>query len=54
MLDWCGIGLTVPPSYITGLREPLLGACGVVDRHLAHRRMFRAAADHRLAIFVRK
>ena len=54
MTDWQGIGLTVPPSCIPTLPDSLLRFFGTVDRHLAHRRAFRALADHRLAIFIRK
>ena len=53
IVDWVGIGLTVPPSYISGVPDKVLRAFGAVDRHLAHWPFFRAAADHRLAIFVR-
>jgi SAM-dependent methyltransferase len=53
MVHWCGVGLTVPPSYLSSVPDPLLRVFGAVDRHLAHWPVFRAAADHRLAIFVR-
>ena len=53
MVDWCGIGLTVPPSRISGVPDPLLRVFGSLDRHLAHWPGLRAAADHRLAIFQR-
>lgn len=48
-----GIGLSVPPSYITML-ESRLATCDAIDRRLAHLPFFRALADHRLLIFVRK
>jgi hypothetical protein len=54
MVDWCGIGLAVPPSYVTGVPGWLLNAFGFLDRGLEQWPVFRALADHRLAVFVRK
>jgi SAM-dependent methyltransferase len=51
--EWCGIGLTVPPSYVTGLSTSLLGKLDAFDRRAAHWPMLRALSDHRLFIFVR-
>ena len=53
MVDWCGIGLTVPPSRVSSLPDPLLRVFGSLDRRLAHWPGLRAVADHRLAIFQR-
>jgi ubiquinone/menaquinone biosynthesis C-methylase UbiE len=53
LLDWRGIGVFVPPSYITCLSAAALRAAGALDYRLAHWRLFRALGDHRLAIFVR-
>jgi ubiquinone/menaquinone biosynthesis C-methylase UbiE len=50
---WCGIGLCVPPSYVSGLRERTIRTFGTVDRHVAHRPCLRAMADHRLYLFER-
>jgi SAM-dependent methyltransferase len=53
LLDWRGIGVFVPPSYVTCLGAVALRAAGALDYHFAHWRFFRALGDHRLAIFVR-
>ncbi|HEX4137208.1 MAG TPA: methyltransferase domain-containing protein [Bryobacteraceae bacterium] len=49
-----GIGVCVPPSYISTLSPKALAFCEGIDRRLAHRRFFRALSDHRLLIFRRK
>ena len=51
--QWSGIGLTVPPSYVTGLSEGLLKKLDAVDRHCAHWPVLRGLSDHRLFIFNR-
>ena len=48
-----GIGVCVPPSYVSTLSPRLLARCDEVDRRIAHRRFFRAISDHRLLVFVR-
>jgi SAM-dependent methyltransferase len=53
LVDWHGIGLSVPPSYITGIPNWLLRTFGWLDRRVAHWPVLRALADHRLLIFVR-
>jgi ubiquinone/menaquinone biosynthesis C-methylase UbiE len=53
-LKTAGIGLAVPPSYIKTLSPWLLEFLAAIDRRLAHRRFFRALADHRLLIFQRQ
>jgi SAM-dependent methyltransferase len=53
LVDWRGIGLSVPPSYITGIPKWLLRVFGEVDRRVAHWPLLRALADHRLLVFVR-
>jgi ubiquinone/menaquinone biosynthesis C-methylase UbiE len=53
LLDWRGIGLTVPPSYVTSLSEATLNKLDAFDRRVAHRPILRAFADHRLFVFRR-
>lgn len=53
LLSWTGIGLAVPPSYVTGLSDGVLKRLGNVDHSLAHKRLFRMFSDHRLLLFVR-
>src|SRR5579862_728511 len=53
LVEWRGIGVSVPPSYITCAPDWLLRACGRIDRRVAHWPLVRALADHRLLIFVR-
>jgi len=49
-----GIGVCVPPSYVSTLAPKLLAHCDAIDRRIAHRSFFRALSDHRLLVFVRK
>ena len=53
LVSWSGIGLAVPPSYVTGLPDGVLRAFDSVDRRAAHWPVLRALADHRLFVFVR-
>jgi ubiquinone/menaquinone biosynthesis C-methylase UbiE len=53
LLDWCGIGFSVPPSYVTGLSSNFLGKLDALDRHVAHWPLLRGLSDHRLFVFVR-
>jgi len=53
LIDWRGIGVSVPPSYITGIPNWLLRTFGGVDRLAAHWPLVRALADHRLLVFIR-
>lgn len=53
LLNWCGIGLAVPPSYVEGLSMELLQKLDTFDRCLAHWPMLRGLSDHRLFVFVR-
>jgi ubiquinone/menaquinone biosynthesis C-methylase UbiE len=54
LLRWSGVGLFVPPSYIRGLPPATIGALDLLDRHVSHLPLLRAAADHRLFTFVRR
>lgn len=53
LIDWIGVGLFVPPSYITGIADSALTRLDSLDRRLAHRRVLRGCCDHRLVIFRR-
>jgi ubiquinone/menaquinone biosynthesis C-methylase UbiE len=54
LVKTAGVGLCVPPSYISSLPARLLRAGNAIDRRIAHKRFFRALSDHRLLIFIRK
>ncbi|MGA3187692.1 MAG: methyltransferase domain-containing protein [Bryobacteraceae bacterium] len=54
LLNWRGIGLSVPPSYVTGLSDGVLHQLDSFDRHVAHWPLLRAFADHRLFVFTRR
>jgi ubiquinone/menaquinone biosynthesis C-methylase UbiE len=53
LVNWRGIGLSVPPSYVTGLTERDLCKFDAIDRRVAHWPLLRGLADHRLFVFVR-
>ena len=53
LLNWRGIGLSVPPSYVSGLPDSVLSNLDALDRRIAHWPILRNFADHRLFIFVR-
>jgi SAM-dependent methyltransferase len=53
LVSWHGIGLSVPPSYVTGLSAGVLRKLDAFDRRVAHWPLLRAFADHRLFVFVR-
>ncbi len=53
IVDWRGIGVSVPPSYVTSIPDWLLSAFGELDRRVAHWPLLRAIADHSLIVFVR-
>jgi ubiquinone/menaquinone biosynthesis C-methylase UbiE len=53
LASWYGIGLCVPPSYVTGLSERRLQKLDALDRRIAHWPVFRGSADHRLFVFIR-
>jgi ubiquinone/menaquinone biosynthesis C-methylase UbiE len=54
LLCWSGIGLFVPPSYIGGLSPRAVAVLDFLDRCVSHLPLMRAAADHRLFIFMRR
>ena len=53
LVSWYGIGLCVPPSYITGLSDGALQKLDAVDRRIADWPLLRGLSDHRLFVFVR-
>jgi ubiquinone/menaquinone biosynthesis C-methylase UbiE len=53
-VDLAGIGIFVPPSFVTGLPAAALACFGQIDQRLAHRQGVRALSDHRLLIFRRR
>lgn len=53
LVSWCGIGLCVPPSYITGLSGGVLQRLDAFDQRVAHWPVLRGLSDHRLFVFVR-
>jgi hypothetical protein len=50
LIRWRGIGLCVPPSYIS-LPDAIVAWLASADRRLAHLPLLRALADHRLLMF---
>lgn len=54
LTSWAGIGLAVPPSYVTALPAGFLEKLDVIDEHLAHWPVLRAISDHRLFLFRRE
>lgn len=48
-----GIGITVPPSYISGTSDRALKHLGHIDATLASMPLFRSFADHRLYVWRR-
>jgi hypothetical protein len=53
LINWYGIGLCVPPSYVRGLHERTIARLALMDRRIAHWPVLRSIADHRLLIFKR-
>jgi hypothetical protein len=53
LINWYGIGLCVPPSYVRGLHERTIADLALIDRRIAHWPVLRSMADHRLLIFKR-
>jgi len=48
LVDWSGVGLFIPPSYITGIGDAALARLDKLDRRLARCRVLRGWCDHRL------
>ncbi len=53
LLDWSGVGIAVPPSYVKGLSSRLVTRLARLDRRIEHLSPWRAFSDHRLLIFRR-
>jgi hypothetical protein len=53
LLKCYGIGLFVPPSYVTSLSDGAVDRLSALDQRLADRPVLRSLADHRLYIFER-
>jgi ubiquinone/menaquinone biosynthesis C-methylase UbiE len=53
LLDWCGVGISIPPSYVTGLSDRVLSGLAHFESLVAHRPPWRALGDHRLLVFAR-
>jgi ubiquinone/menaquinone biosynthesis C-methylase UbiE len=49
--SWHGIGLMVPPSYVTGLSTSAIRRLANLDRRFASLPLLRALSDHRLLLF---
>jgi ubiquinone/menaquinone biosynthesis C-methylase UbiE len=54
LMRWTGIGLCIPPSYISGLSRKQVTRLARIDRRLADWPVLRALADHRLLLFERR
>jgi ubiquinone/menaquinone biosynthesis C-methylase UbiE len=50
---WYGIGLFVPPSYISGISEATVLKLARLDGQFGHWPLLRGLADHRLYLFQR-
>jgi SAM-dependent methyltransferase len=50
----CGVGLTVPPSYVRWFGRKTLESLGTLDEKLAGFPLFRSVADHQLYIWRRR
>jgi SAM-dependent methyltransferase len=48
---WHGIGLAVPPSYVTGLSATTIRSLANLDSRFASLPLLRALSDHRLLLF---
>jgi hypothetical protein len=46
-----GIGVAVPPSYVTGIADSTVEALASFDRNFASLPVLRALGDHQLLIF---
>ena len=53
LLNWKGIGILVPPSYIRRFHRTRVASLARIDGRIAHMPVLRALSDHRLLIFER-
>jgi len=49
--SWHGIGLAVPPSYVSGFSTATIRRFASLDRRFASLPLLRACSDHRLLLF---
>jgi len=54
LVDWCGVGISIPPSFVTSLSDRVLSGLADFENLVAHRSPWRALGDHRLLVFARK
>jgi ubiquinone/menaquinone biosynthesis C-methylase UbiE len=52
--SWSGVGLAVPPSFVTGYSARAIERLSRIDDRVRRCPLLRAAADHRLFVFVRR
>ena len=53
LVTWYGVGIGVPPSYVTGLSTELLTRLAKFDGHVERLPPWRSLSDHWLLIFSR-
>jgi ubiquinone/menaquinone biosynthesis C-methylase UbiE len=53
LVEWKGIGIVVPPSYVGTFRWPSTAFLAAVDRRLSYLPLVRGFSDHRLLILER-
>ncbi len=53
LVNWYGVGIAVPPSYVSGRSDRTLTKFAEFDRHTEGLPLIRAVSDHRLLIFER-
>jgi ubiquinone/menaquinone biosynthesis C-methylase UbiE len=53
LIEVVGIGLLIPPSYVTALSTLTVTILAAIDHRIAHWPLLRSFADHRLYIFQR-
>ncbi|HVW87119.1 MAG TPA: methyltransferase domain-containing protein [Bryobacteraceae bacterium] len=54
LVTFAGIGVLVPPSFVTGVPERVMSAFAEFDRRMASLPVFRSMSDHRLLVFQRE
>ncbi|MGD1093060.1 MAG: methyltransferase domain-containing protein [Bryobacteraceae bacterium] len=53
LVEWYGVGIAVPPSYVAGLAGRTLARLAAFDRRVECLPLWRALSDHRLLILRR-
>jgi ubiquinone/menaquinone biosynthesis C-methylase UbiE len=53
LMQFAGIGVFIPPSYVAGPSGKMESACVALERRMAHLPGIRALSDHRLLVFRR-